>query len=578
MPIVSVYGKNIDFGDLEGEELQTAVASAAAQLKPKPAKAEKPSKPLPTPAAAAVDGGKRGLFNLVGGAIRGAGSIGATIVAPSDMLADALLGDRERNLSSLVTGEKPMTRNEERRANIDRGLTSLLGTDPDSATYGAGKLFSEVAGTAGIGPALGAALLKTGVPAIAPLAEAVSTGGFRAGGAGIPTRIAGGSISGGASAGMVDPKNAETGAVIGGGLPVVVKVGGAVSGKVGEGVRKLAGEVSPEAKQLAEEAKRRGIDVPADRLTNSKAMNALASSLNYIPMSGRAAVEEKMAKQFEQAVAKTIGQDTDNLSQAINSARHELGAVFDDTLKNNRVMFDQQFADDLDQVLATADRTLGDDGLRVITKQVEAIKSKAATGEIDGVAAYNIKKELDRVIKSNSGQAGQAAQDLKESLLAALNRSIGPEKAEAFATARKQWGNMLDLEKAALRNSEEGGLSVARLANQKFRDPELQELAKIGRRFIKEREGQHGAAQRAFLGTGAVMASGAAAAGVPVLAGAPVAAAGTVGTARLVNALLKSEKAKNYVLNKPAANPSLLAQLLMNENVYRAAPVIGSSR
>lgn len=567
MPIVSVYGKEIDFGDLQGEDLQSAVASAAEQLAPKPQQPrlqQAPEKPLPSPGEAALQGAKRGLFSLGAGLVRGAGSIGSTIVAPGDMLADALLGDENRN--------------DKRRAGIDRGLASLTGADPESFGYKAGKLTGEVAGTAGIGPALGAALLKTGSAAVAPLAEAVATGGFRAGGAGIPTRAVGGAITGAASAGAVDPQNAATGAVIGGGLPVAVKVGGAVSGKVGEGVRKIVGDVSPEARQLALEAKARGIDIPADRLTNSKPMNALASSLNYIPMSGRAAVEERMGKQFEQAVAKTIGQDTDNLSQALNSARQELDAVFDDTLKNNKVMFDQQFSDDLDQVLATADRTLGDDGLRVITKQVEAIKNKAATGEIDGVAAYNIKKELDRVIKSNSGQAGQAAQDLKESLLGALNRSIGPDKAEAFATARKQWGNMLDLEKATLRNSEEGGLSVARMANQKFRDPELQELAKIGRRFIKDREGQHGAAQRAFLGTGAVMASGAAAAGVPVLAGAPVAAAGTAGTARLVNALLSSEKAKNYVLRNPGVNPSILAQLLMNESAYRAAPVIGSSR
>ena len=65
---------------------------------------------------------KQGAGNLVAGAIRGAGSIGATILYPWDKAQDLYYGDREQNLSSLITGEKPLSRNEERRKAMDDAL------------------------------------------------------------------------------------------------------------------------------------------------------------------------------------------------------------------------------------------------------------------------------------------------------------------------------------------------------------------------------------------------------------------------------------------------------------------------
>lgn len=550
---------------------------------PKPAAPVR--QPIKDPWQAAKDSVKQSLTDLGAGAIRGAGSIGATIVAPGDMLADALLGDRKQNVRGLVTGEQPLSRNEERRKNIDEGLQSLFGANPDSGLYQTGKIGAEIAGTSGVGPALAAGLLKA-APAASPLAarlaESLASGGFRAGGAtgvpGMATRVAGGAVTGGASAGLVDPEYAETGAAVGGALPGATKLVGEGSKLAGKVARSVVGEVSPEVRALAERAKQLGIDIPADRLTNSKPLNATASSLNYVPLSGRAAVEKRMNSQFERAVSRTIGQDSDNLSLALNKARVELGGKFDDTLRNNKVVLDPQFASELDDALAVADRTLSDDGLRIITKQVDAIKQKAATGEIDGQAAYNIKKELDRIAKSNSGQAGHAAIDLKKSLMAALNRSLGPDKAAEFEKVRRQYGNMLDLEGVALRNSEEGGLSVAKLSNQELNNPDLAEIARIARQFIREREGQHGAAQRVFLGAGGGIASAAGLLGVPALGAAPIALGSAAAGGRLVNSLLNSGAVKNYVLKDPNASRQAIVDALLGGAAFRAAPVIQSSR
>lgn len=578
MAVYQVRGPDGRIHEINGPEGATPeqVIAAAQQMVPNaPQKAAAPTavdhdKAMMADYVAQLRQRKVDTKNTLAGAVRGAGEIGSTLVSPGDMLVDAIKGDRSGKES----------RNAERRHMIDKGLTSLVGSDPNSGLYQTGKIGAEIAGTAGMGPALAAGLLKA-APAASPiamrLAEALSSGGFRAGGAtgtgGVAARVVGGGATGGASAGLVDPEQAQAGAMIGGGLPVVAKVGATGANLAGRGVRAVVGEVSPEVRALAERAKELGIDIPADRLTNSKPLNATASSLNYVPLSGRAAVEKRMNSQFERAVSRTVGQDTDNLSQALNKARIELSGKFDETLKNNSVAFDNQFADEISNAVQVADRTLSDDGLRIITKQAEAIKQKAASGVIDGQAAYNIKKELDRIIKSNSGQAGHAAIDLKKSLMGALNRSLGPDKAAEFETVRKQYGNMLDLEGVALRNSEEGGLSVAKLSNQELNNPDLAEIAKIARQFIREREGQHGSAQRAVLGAGGAVASGAGMLGVPALGAAPIALGGAVAAGRGLNALLDSKVLKNYVLRDPNTQRQALISQLMGDAAFRAAPV-----
>lgn len=149
------------------------------------------------------------IANAGAGAVRGAGSIGSTILAPLDYAG--------------VTG---MT-NAERRAQIDAGLQTI-GADTESLAYGGGKLAGEIAGTAGAGGLVAKGL--SAVPAIARTApgfiNAVRTGGMTAGGSGMATRVAGGALSGGAMAGAINPEDAGTGAAIGAAFPVVGKIAG----------------------------------------------------------------------------------------------------------------------------------------------------------------------------------------------------------------------------------------------------------------------------------------------------------------------------------------------------------------
>lgn len=491
--------------------------------------------------------------NLSLGGLRGAARIGSTLLASPDELRARFSGAPDPRASGV------------------QGGLAELGADPESLAFKAGDLGAQVAGTMGVGGGI-AQGFRTLAPAVAskaaPLLSAIETAGMKAGGlAGVPgvaVRSAGGAVSGGAAAGLVDPKQAKTGAMIGGALPPALALAGKTGDAVGKTARAIVGKVEPEVVKLAQRAKQLGIDIPADRLVQSRPLDAVASGLNYVPFSGRAATEQRMTTQLNQALSRTFGQNDANVTAALRRADDALGQKFDSFLRGNAVKVDQQFVQDLAESVNTASKELSDDAASIIGKQVDDIIAKAGSGQIEGQAAYNIKRTLDRIGKRNTPEAWYAL-DLKQKLMDALNRSVGPQSAKGFAELRKQYGNMLELQKLA-KNGVEGEISVARLANIKnIRNQDLQELADIAAQFVKAREGQHGAMQRAVVGvTSAAL-------------GGPWSLAGMAAAGRGANSLMNSQAARNALMGTQGGPQGALANELQ-QYLLRATPVAASSR
>lgn len=187
--------------------------------------------PAPEPAGGDVPRGgfAQGAGNLLAGAVRGAGSIGATLLAPLDIAGDALAG---RGLS--------LQSNQQRRADMDAALGGM-GAETDSWLYQGGKIGGEILGTAGAGGVLGNVAARLG--ASAPLVQALTSSGFSAGGrtglAGMATRAAGGALTGGVTAAAVNPEDAATGAALGAALPIALQGAGKAAGALGRGVRNM---------------------------------------------------------------------------------------------------------------------------------------------------------------------------------------------------------------------------------------------------------------------------------------------------------------------------------------------------
>lgn len=568
MPVYKLEGPDGRVYSVEGPEGATAEQLGSFITSQMGGSQQAPAQPKPQ--VGMLEGAGMGL-------LRGAKDVIDTGALGLASLYDKVTGG-DRSMSSLITGQ-PTGEAARVRAMNDAGKAEFDAKYGDSTAASIGRIGGNVAATMPAGGVLGygmraaAPLFGGAAPVASSLGNAIASGGMTTGNvlgpaANMAARIAGGGISGGMSAGLVDPSTAGTGALIGSALPPVAKAAGTVGGAIKRSI--VGAPVTPEVAQLAARAKELGISVPADRLVDSKPLNALAASLNYVPFSGRSATEDAMNSQLNKALSSTFGQDSSNVTKALRDARGQLGGEFDRVLKSNAVRFDEQLARDLAMAGERASAELGTDGASIINKQIAEIANKGAGGAIDGQAAYNIKRTLDRIGQRNTPEAFYA-NDLKKDLMGALNRSLGPDEAQAFAKTRQQYGSMLDLEKLA-KNGAEGEISVARLANMRnINNPQMQELADIAAQFVKPRESQHGAAQRVFLGSGAAAAG---LAGGGLLGG--IAGLGAMaGAGRATNGLLNSNMARNYVLNQGLlSQPGPLAGLL-GSGLYRTAPLLG---
>lgn len=226
----------------------------------------------------AVKGTADVVGNLIAGGARGAGSIGATILAPWDIAKAALEG---KGLT--------LENNRQRRAEIDAGWRAA-GADPDSIAYQAGKLGGEVIGTAGAPAVL--ARGAASIPALAKLAPVIESGGFSLGraatGKALPDmamRAAGGAAQGGTQALMVDPEHAAKGAAIGAAAPGVIRAAGAAGNWAGEKAEAVARRLMQSALKPTEKMQRTG---QADRAITTmldEGINATRSGVDKMKAS-----------------------------------------------------------------------------------------------------------------------------------------------------------------------------------------------------------------------------------------------------------------------------------------------------
>lgn len=227
----------------------------------------------------------RGVLGTIGdvaaGALRGAGSIGATLVAPADIALDAMAG---KGLS--------LESNRARREQIDQFLAEL-GADTESLAYLGGKLSGEIAGTAGVGGVLSKGAQAVG--AAPRVVSALASGGFRTGAPAATTlagrageaalRAGAGAAVGGTQAAIVNPEDAATGAVIGGAMPGAAKL----AGKAGKAIKDALGTMTTnvlgsttgagsEAVAAAFEAGKKGSQAFLDNIRNKASFDDIVVS------------------------------------------------------------------------------------------------------------------------------------------------------------------------------------------------------------------------------------------------------------------------------------------------------------
>lgn len=555
--------------------------SQSAPIKPKGIKDMLLSVPIMPSGLTLRDAG-----NLAAGGVRGAGSIGATILAPLDVARDAIAG---KGLS--------LESNRQRRQDMTDALQSL-GADTDSLTFGAGKLGGEIAGTAGVGGllangarALGAAptlvnsLASGGMTTGAPAAKALSIQGAK----NMATRMAGGALTGGATAGLVSPENAGTGALVGGALPPSLA---ALSG-----FRTLGAKLSPIGsanKDLARTAiEKYEIPLGVADVSSNGTIKALRSTLNDVPIVGGigSAQREGVQAGFNKAVGGTFGAPEKKLTvDVVEASKKRMGKEFDRIWDNNALKVDDEMFGKLTALQRQAAKLPKNEG-GSLNAEINDLLSKVQAGPdgaaiIPGDVANNFQSYLRRRAEGSAGMKNELG-DLRQSIISAFNRSVRPEDAAALTVNRAQYKAFKTVE--PLLNSAEAGVAgrvpgdipaallpqaVARQYSNAGNTP-LGELSQIGSRFIVDRTPRTGGSMRAALqnlGIGTAI----------VGAGAvnPALAVATLPAAAGVNGLLGSPSIARRLVSERPPNEliGLLANPEMRGLLYKSAPVLTSSR
>ena len=269
-----------------------------------------------------------------------------------------------------------------------------------------------------------------------------------------------------------------------------------------------SGGASPEIAQLADLARNTyGIPVTVPQMSNNSLVRITNDQSSRLPFSGAGGQAAAQQEAWQRAVSTTFGENAPQITpDVMSSAARRIGGVFNDVAKRTNVTFDGPILTDLGRIeQESASAPLGSGGTNAIHSQIDNIIDAAATGNgtISGQAYQQLIRAgspLQRAQQAGDPNVRYYANQVREALDGAFQRSAAPEDQAALTQARLQYRNMKTIEDL-VEKSPDGNLSPAllmgqvRSASSRF-DPStggmaytgggpLGDLARIGQAFLK---------------------------------------------------------------------------------------------
>jgi hypothetical protein len=528
----------------------------------------------PSATKKALPVGMQTMANIGGGMIRGAGSIGATILAPIDIAKDAMAG---KGLS--------LESNRQRRADMDAALGGM-GVETDSMAYGAGKLGTEIAGTLGVGGTLarGAAAIP-GVAAKAPgIVNAIRTAGMQ-GGTGSAmqnafVRAIGGGVTGGAAAGLIDPDQAGMGAGIGAALPGALKVAGVAGQKAGS-VLRGPGQ-TPQLVQAIKDARAAGYVIPPTQAKPTLANRMLEGLSGKITTAQNASAKNQAVTNKLAAKAVGLAADQQITPQALKGIRDVAGQAYEAVGQSGTIRPTQAYNDALDKIVKP--HLVAHVGFpNAKTSPVVEIVDSLRSDVFDAASAVAKIKELrgaaDDAFRTGNTDIGRAskaaAKALEDAIEDHLTTTGATDLLKNFKEARQLIAKTYSVEKAL--NPATGTVDARKLGqlvkNGKPISGDLKKAADFALQFPK--------ASQAVEGMGSLPQTSpldwAMGGGLAMGTGNPLMLASMAARPAARAAILSPVVQNRLIQGQPNALKAL-ANPDLAQFGYRAAPVLGAGR
>jgi hypothetical protein len=297
-------------------------------------------------------------------------------------------------------------------------------------------------------------------------------------------------------------------------------------------------KVSEAIKELAATAKNKfGIDLSLDQIAPSKVRDTVQKISQNIPGSGVDAFQEKQRTQWMRSVAKTIGEDSDNLGpEVLQNYLKRAEKDFDGVLGGKTITFEQSDINALGDVAAQAKRKVSTGLSDIVQNNVNDVldnltKFSVAKGgrrEVAGEQLASLRSQLLADLPSIEGGARPQVAKIIDQIDKVVNRHLSPAEVKQLADARLQWRNYRTLD-PLLEKSTDGMIDPTQLmqkvasskyikaSRKKTGEDDLVDLARIGKQFLPIKGGSDTAQKVAYMkGGSAVFTGGVALSNLPL--------------------------------------------------------------
>lgn len=347
-------------------------------------------------------------------------------------------------------------------------------------------------------------------------------------------------------------------------------------GLVSGGVRAMVPNMDPRRAADARFLMSRGVPVYPGQAASNTFIQNIYDMARKTSLFGNSAAE-RQANAFTRAAARTMGANTDDVTQGVlDGTRRRLVNRMDNVYSQSDIVPDAQLAGDISAVRANAQRLTAAQR-EYLTNALDEVDEIVSRGPLNGSDYWNVIKTgsrsaLNNALQSKDGTVAALAGDLRRALEDALDRNAPAGFRPALTQAKRQYANMKTLEPLAQRSPTDD-ISPTGLLNRVVNNTggvrgELGRLGKAGKNVLKPVP-TSGTAER-ILGASLMSSAGGIATGVgmgtvglPAVAGAvagasiPMGVRGLLESQALMRAMLAKAARRGTALGRPRPPASL---------------------
>lgn len=379
-------------------------------------------------------------------------------------------------------------------------------------------------------------------------------------------------------------------------LEPYARMAGAVAGALAPSVAARAVTPFPitaERAAFVRTLENEGVPLSAGQITGNRGLQYAESLLEDLPgpmASPRArAFRDQQGDAFSTAAMRRVGENAPATPDTVRAARDRIGQQFDDISSRNSVIADQDLANDIGATVMEYARVLPANQKQVFGNMAGDIVDVFANGgTMPGKQYQEIRSRLSRMAQSarqNDPEFSNALRGLRNSLDDAFRRQVRPEDAAGLDTARRQYGNLKTVERAATGGGE--GAAFGRMTPAQLRqsvasgnnrgayargEGDFADLARAGQAVMTPLPNSGTGQRNAVAG---LLGGGAVGAMID-----PVTAASAVAAPAVASRALWSRPGQAYLSNQvmtrlqslPARQRALIAAALAERGITMGAP------